>query len=271
MKKNNAFTLVELLVVISIIALLLAVLMPALSSAREQAKSVICLANLKQWGLVWNLYLNSNNNRFIEGRFHGDEVTWLHALEKYYQNGELMLCPAATKPTNPVKGSVSPGGSCLGGRTNAWGIFPGNTTNHWDKAGALGSYGLNEWVCNPPSSGEDIPTGSHGGPEKYWRNINVKGADKIPLMADSWFIGGWPNERSKAPEYDGHKDSAAEYEMGRFCLNRHNKNVGMVFIDNSARKVGLKELWHLKWHVGYNVNARSPIWPTWMRSFKDYK
>ncbi len=85
MKKNKAFTLVELLVVISIIALLLSVLMPSLSKARDQARAVVCLTNLKQWGLVWNLYTNSNNDRFIEGRFHGNQVSWLYALEKYYQ------------------------------------------------------------------------------------------------------------------------------------------------------------------------------------------
>lgn len=61
---KNAFTLVELLVVISIIAILLAVLMPSLRIAREQAKRVYCLSNLKQMSLAANSYVNSNDGFF---------------------------------------------------------------------------------------------------------------------------------------------------------------------------------------------------------------
>jgi prepilin-type N-terminal cleavage/methylation domain-containing protein len=59
--KKKAFTLVELLVVISIIAILLAVLMPALSRAREMARTVICQTNLRQLGTAWDAYTVANN------------------------------------------------------------------------------------------------------------------------------------------------------------------------------------------------------------------
>ena len=64
---KKGFTLIELLVVISIIALLMAILVPVLSSGKRQAKMVVCQSNLKQWGLMWSLYLNDNNFLFIEG------------------------------------------------------------------------------------------------------------------------------------------------------------------------------------------------------------
>ena len=61
------FTLVELLVVISIIALLMAVLLPALGKAREQAKMIACLANLKQWGVVAYTYAEDNSGNLWSG------------------------------------------------------------------------------------------------------------------------------------------------------------------------------------------------------------
>ena len=53
MNKRKAFTLIELLVVIAIIALLMAILMPALRSAKNQARAVICKSNLNQWGKIF--------------------------------------------------------------------------------------------------------------------------------------------------------------------------------------------------------------------------
>jgi prepilin-type N-terminal cleavage/methylation domain-containing protein/prepilin-type processing-associated H-X9-DG protein len=64
-KRKGGFTLVELLVVISIIALLLAVLMPALSKVREQGKAVVCSSRLRQLGLACELYRQAYNNNFF--------------------------------------------------------------------------------------------------------------------------------------------------------------------------------------------------------------
>jgi prepilin-type N-terminal cleavage/methylation domain-containing protein/prepilin-type processing-associated H-X9-DG protein len=62
MKKRNGFTLIELLVVVAIIAVLISILLPALSSARERARGVICMTHVKQFGLGFTYYLNDNNN-----------------------------------------------------------------------------------------------------------------------------------------------------------------------------------------------------------------
>ena len=62
--RQNGFTLVELLVVIGIIALLIAILMPALSAAREHAKRVQCMSNLRQLTWAWLMYTNEHKGRF---------------------------------------------------------------------------------------------------------------------------------------------------------------------------------------------------------------
>ncbi len=66
LKHKRAFTLMELLVVISIIALLMAILTPSLQKARELAKSVVCKSNLHQVGTATMCYLAANEGRFFE-------------------------------------------------------------------------------------------------------------------------------------------------------------------------------------------------------------
>ncbi len=65
MKTRRAFTLVELLVVISIIALLMAILLPALNRAREQGKRALCLSNLRQLTACWIMYADDNSDKLV--------------------------------------------------------------------------------------------------------------------------------------------------------------------------------------------------------------
>ena len=66
--------------------------------------------------------------------------------------------------------------------------------------------------------------------------------------------------------------------MGRFCINRHNGYVNSLFLDWSVRKVGLKELWMLKWSRKFDTgNSWTPVggvepgdWYPWMRKFRNY-
>ncbi len=66
MRKQHGFTLIELLVVIAIIALLMAILMPALSRVKKQVKAVVCQTQLKQLGLALEMYADDNDGHFMD-------------------------------------------------------------------------------------------------------------------------------------------------------------------------------------------------------------
>ena len=74
--KNSAFTLIELLVVVAIIAILAALLMPGLKSARDSAKSIKCMMNLKQIGTALLLYTDENNGALVPAAQMGSGATW---------------------------------------------------------------------------------------------------------------------------------------------------------------------------------------------------
>lgn len=102
MRKYRGFTLIELLVVIAVIAILMAVLMPALHRAREGGKRVTCLNNLKQLALAWNLYADENGDRIVNGATgfsnqstawgdHRNELSWIDGFHPEPTQTELQI------------------------------------------------------------------------------------------------------------------------------------------------------------------------------------
>ncbi len=70
MRLRRAFTLIEILVVISIIAIVIALLLPSLSASREKSKSVLCLTRLRALGHGWHMYADDNNDVAVPGRMY---------------------------------------------------------------------------------------------------------------------------------------------------------------------------------------------------------
>jgi prepilin-type N-terminal cleavage/methylation domain-containing protein len=259
---QRAFTLIELLVVISIIALLMSVLLPVLKMAREKAKTAGCLSNLRQWGIICQIYTQENDGKFWAVYFPPEG--WPVEIESKYSDcklNKIWFCPTAKKRRIDLQG-VGFGYSSI---FHAWGLDPN----------IAGSYGINGFVLNPkphspPFFGRGVLT------KDGWSTPNVPGANNIPLFSDALRPALLPLANDGPPIIEGFPISLNH--MARCCINRHDGFIGCLLMDFSVRKVGLKELWTLKWHRSFDTagiwtkagGVRPEDWPEWMRGFKDY-
>ncbi|HIL68750.1 MAG TPA: prepilin-type N-terminal cleavage/methylation domain-containing protein, partial [Verrucomicrobia bacterium] len=90
--RQGGFTLIELLVVIAIIAILAALLLPSLSSAKESGRRVACLNNMKQWGTGIILYALDHNDFLPNEKFNGGK-SWETAMDPENENSWVNVIP----------------------------------------------------------------------------------------------------------------------------------------------------------------------------------
>ena len=262
---RRGFTLIELLVVISIIALLMSILMPTIARAKKQAQSVACQSIVKQWGLVYTMYVDDNNGLFLAGYHHGNHVAqWHKALKHLYQEKMINFCPVAKR--NRMEKAAGTAGSA------SWSNIAGGTFYAWGQDGgdsySGGSYAENSWATNPPDDKASGP------PANFWRTPHVNGAGNIPLFTDSMWLDGWPNETNAPPQFFDDMNNS----MTRYCIDRHQGGTNCLFLDWSVRKIGCKELWTLKWHRNFNTQGAwtkaggvlPSDWPLWMKGLREY-
>jgi len=269
MRKSKGFTLIELLVVIAIIMLLMAILLPVAQQVRNRARAVVCQTNLRQWGTVLAMYLDENNGRyfitnnegirFLRGSYFRNKDPFNPSDESSYNTRSIACCPMAVK-TESGNGLILGSGGAFDYKVNK-----GTRFKAWEMIDPLPkfrcSYGLNQKLfVNPPETTHMIqilPLDIY----------SMKGRNNIPALLDS----DDPFIRLYSEVGPLHGEKGA-------CINRHNGHVNGLFLDWSVRKIGLKELWTLKWDEDFDTagpwttagGVQPEDWPDWIRSFKNY-
>jgi prepilin-type N-terminal cleavage/methylation domain-containing protein len=131
---RGAFTLVELLVVIAVIAILAALLLPVLSRTKLKAMQTQCLSNLKQMALAHTMYLSDYHETcFPYDTTTGNNLLWMGRLIDYQARVDTVrICPAASDTNAPDR---------FGTADKAWHHDSKSPVQRW-----YGSYSLNGWL-----------------------------------------------------------------------------------------------------------------------------
>jgi prepilin-type N-terminal cleavage/methylation domain-containing protein len=260
------FTLIELLVVIAIIAILAALLLPALAGAKLRSQRIACINGLKQMTLASMMY--ADDQKTWVGPISPDPTLsqgdWMGAMLYYYANTtNLLFCPAAGDKGNPDN-AVNPPGKA----DSAW---------HWTLSTPTyaASYAFNKWLA---SSGGMANSSAH--PEYlYQTEAAVTKPTLTPVFMDSAWINLDPEE-SDAPARNLYDPLGTAYTssegMARVCVARHGGKpasgapriappgtslpgtIDVGFVDGHAEQIKLQNLWSLYWHLDWTVPAVRP-------------
>lgn len=244
-----AFTLVELLVVIGIIALLISILLPALAKAREQANTVKCMSNERQMGQALVMFTNEHNGYLPKAWFNDGVIWsqrnngkftweyrdpmygWTYILSLYMgRNKEAFRCPS--DETNHVYDTFNNGAGGLGDDPTADDI--------------PGSYRLNI---------SDLPDGPF---EAIRVTRLIQPSEAIVIADGRQGVNG--NAWNQLATWEAPNAHVSESDRNNVAYNRHRGRGMYVFADGHAENVLWKETWTPRGTVVPGSSIRATMW-----------
>ncbi len=261
---KSGFTLIELLVVIAVIGILIALILPVLSSAKLRALRVQCISNVKQLGVIGLMYVNDNGKHpgYNDPSFPGGGA-WMGSFNVAAREKGIGTCPSA-----PLREPIPTRGNGQGTADKAWVRWTSD-----GKTNFFGSYGLNSWLYTHEPGWQSPDQARYFNGE-----ANIQKPSATPVFADENWVDGNPSE-IEPPFHDLYAGSPLTTwgdNMGRFTIARHGGRsassaprnlapgsklpgaINIGFADGHSELVPLEGLWNLSWHIDWQPPATRP-------------
>jgi len=264
---NKAFTLIELLIVITIIVILASLLLPVLAAAKLQAYQTKCLSNLKQLAVAHASYIADFDKDFPYMNTTPYYYGWAGMLIPYATNSvSIQICPSAPSLPSPPAGLV-PGTA-----------DKASVVQQFESDGVLQfSYAFNGWFYTGDSQSDIASTYQ----EQHFASARaVQYSSRTPIFADAMWPATWPMSTNLPATnlYAGDTSMSDQMSvmMMRVTLARHGSrpasaaprnfditntlpgSIDLAFFDGHVENSPLENLWNYYWCYGYHVPSPRP-------------